>query len=67
MAATLARGENRLMMHIGELARSTKETVETIRYWENQDLLEAKRNDGTQTCSELCHAVTALACGQDGR
>jgi DNA-binding transcriptional MerR regulator len=37
--------ENRTMMRIGELARLTKESVKTIRYWENQGLLEAQRSE----------------------
>lgn len=32
-------------MRIGEFARTTNETVKTIRYWENQDLLEADRSE----------------------
>lgn len=32
-------------MRIGELARTTKESVKTLRYWENQGLLEADRSD----------------------
>lgn len=32
-------------MRIGELARTTQESVKTLRYWENQDLLEADRSE----------------------
>lgn len=33
------------MLRIGELARRTRESVKTIRFWENEDLLAAERSD----------------------
>lgn len=34
------------MMRIGELAKETGERVRTLRYWEDDGLLEASRTDG---------------------